>query len=67
MDLASGPTFFRLENAVSSQDLYRLAQAFVDQFIASYAQPPAVIVLDLDHSEDPGVKNWISQHDALLT
>jgi hypothetical protein len=53
MDLASGPTFSRLENAVSSPDLYRLAQAFVDQFIASYAQPPKVIVLDLDHSEDP--------------
>ena len=53
MDLASGPTFSRLENAVSTKDLYRLARAFVDQFIASYPQPPAVIVLDLDHSEDP--------------
>ena len=52
-DLASGPTFSRLENAVSTKDLYRLAQAFVDQFIASYPQPPTVIVLDLDHSEDP--------------
>lgn len=53
MDLASAPTFSRLENAVSTRDLYRLARAFVDQFIASYPQPPAVIVLDLDHSEDP--------------
>ena len=41
-----------LENAASRKDIYRLAVAFVDQFIASYAQPPAVIVLDLDHSED---------------
>lgn len=53
MDLASGPTFSRLENAVSTKDLYRLAQAFVDQFIASYSEAPAVIVIDLDHSEDP--------------
>lgn len=51
-DLASAPTFSRLENAATAQDLYRLAQAFVDQFISSYAQPPAVIVLDMDHSED---------------
>jgi hypothetical protein len=51
-DLASAPTFSRLENAATPQALYRLAQAFVDQFIASYAKPPAVIVLDMDHSED---------------
>jgi uncharacterized protein YfaS (alpha-2-macroglobulin family) len=38
---------------VSTQDIYRLARAFVDPFIASDPQPPAVIVLDLDHSEDP--------------
>lgn len=52
-DLASGPTFSRLENSLSRKDIYRLAQAFVDAFIASYATPPAVIVLDMDHSEDP--------------
>jgi hypothetical protein len=53
MDLASGPTFSRLENAVSTKDVYRMAQAFVDQFIASYPEAPEVIVIDLDHSEDP--------------
>ncbi len=52
-DLASAPTFSRLENAVTPRDLYRMAQAFVDQFIASYAEPPQMIVLDMDHSEDP--------------
>jgi hypothetical protein len=25
----------------------------VDHFIASYAEPPAAIVLDVDHSDDP--------------
>jgi hypothetical protein len=53
MDLASAPTFSRLENAVSTKDIYRMAQAFVDQFIASYPEAPPVIVIDLDHSEDP--------------
>ena len=51
-DLASAPTLSRLENAATRKDLYRLAVAFVEQFIASYAHPPAVIVLDLDHAED---------------
>lgn len=50
--LASAPTFSRLENAVTARDLYRLAQAFVEQFIASYASAPDIIVLDMDHSED---------------
>tara|TARA_R110002094_G_C4905003_1_gene210547 strand:- start:220 stop:1614 length:1395 start_codon:yes stop_codon:yes gene_type:complete len=51
-DLASGPTFSRLENACTRQDIYRLAKAFVEAFIASYAKSPSVIVLDMDHSED---------------
>jgi hypothetical protein len=52
-DLASGPTFSRLEHSVDCKDLYRLTQALVDHFIASYPEPPAAIVLDLDHSDDP--------------
>ena len=51
-DLASGPTFSRLENTCTRQDIYRLGRSFVEAFIASYAKPPAVIVLDMDHSED---------------
>jgi hypothetical protein len=52
-DLASAPTFSRLEHSVDRKDLYRLAQALVDHFIASYPEPPSAIVLDLDHSDDP--------------
>src|SRR5215207_11496455 len=51
-DLASAPTFSRLEHSVTRPDLYRLSQAFVDHFLTSYPEPPAAIVLDLDHSED---------------
>jgi Transposase DDE domain group 1 len=52
-DLASAPTFSRLEHQMDRKDIYRLTRAFVDHFIASYAEPPAAIVLDLDHSDDP--------------
>jgi Transposase DDE domain group 1 len=52
-DLASAPTFSRLEHHIDHKDLYRLTRALVDHFIASYAEPPAAIVLDLDHSDDP--------------
>ncbi len=51
-DLASAPTFSRLENSATTKDILRLAKAFVDQFIDSYHKPPKLIVLDLDHSED---------------
>ena len=52
-DLASAPTLSRLEHQIDRKDLYRLTWAFVDAFIASYAEPPPAIVLDLDHSDDP--------------
>jgi DDE family transposase len=52
-DLASAPTFSRLEHHIDRKDLYRLTRALVDHFIASYAEPPAAIGLDIDHSEDP--------------
>jgi hypothetical protein len=52
-NLASAPTFSRLEHSIDRKDLYRLTRAFVDHFIASYPEPPAAIVLDLDHSDDP--------------
>jgi hypothetical protein len=52
-DLASAPTFSRLEHQVDRKDLSRFTTALVDHFLASYAEPPAAIVLDLDHSDDP--------------
>ena len=52
-DLASAPTFSRLEHRVDRKDLSRLTQALVDHFIASDPEPPAAIVLDVDHSDDP--------------
>src|SRR3989454_815365 len=50
--LASQPTISRFENCVSRPELYRMARVLLDHFIASYAKPPQVIVLDVDDTED---------------
>lgn len=46
--LSSQPTMSRFENSISQKELYKMAQAFVDLFIASYAKEPEVIILDCD-------------------
>ena len=51
--LASQPTMSRFENGFSRTDLYRIAQAFLDNFIHSYEKAPKAILLDLDDTEDP--------------
>lgn len=50
--LASGATISRFKHAASRQDIYRVSEALVEQFIASFASPPKSLILDLDHSED---------------
>lgn len=50
--LASGATISRFEHAASRQDIYRVSEALVEQFIAGFASPPKSLILDLDHSED---------------
>ena len=50
--LASQPTLSRFENRLSRTERYRLALVLLEQFIASYASPPSVIVLDVDDTED---------------
>ena len=51
--LARAPTCARLEHSVDRKDLSRLTQALVAHFVASDPEPPAAIVLDLDHTADP--------------
>ena len=51
-DLASQSTISRFENSISTKDIYRIAEVFVDQFVASYDTPPEAIVLDMDDTED---------------
>jgi len=49
--LASQPTMTRLEHTPSRTQLYRMAQAFVDVFLQSYAAPPEALVLDFDDTD----------------
>ena len=51
-DLASQPTISRLENGVRRSELYRMAQALANVFIASYTKAPKHVVLDIDDTED---------------
>jgi Transposase DDE domain group 1 len=51
-DLCSQPTLSRLENAPGLRDVIRLTYALVDQWIASYATPPACVTLDIDDTCD---------------
>ena len=43
----------RLENRIEHRTLVRIAGVFVDQFIASYAEPPEHLILDFDATDDP--------------
>ena len=52
-DLASQPTLSRFENAISVKSLRRLEDVFIDQFIASFDEPPTRITLDIDPFDDP--------------
>jgi len=51
--LASAPTLCRLENRVNRASLARMSGVLVEQFIASFAQPPDELILDFDPTDDP--------------
>lgn len=61
-ELASQPTMSRFENSANQGDLYRIAECIGKQFIDSYAEEPAVIILDSDdtnhtaHGEQEGIE-----------
>jgi hypothetical protein len=50
--LASQPSMSRFENAPRRSELYRMAQAVFETFVASYDQPPKSILLDIDDTAD---------------
>ena len=51
-DLASQPTLSRFENAIGVSCFFRLADLLIDQFIASFDEPPGHLTLDLDAFDD---------------
>ncbi len=52
-DLASQPTLSRFENAIDVRSFFRLRGLLIDQFIASFDQPPRQLTLDIDPFDDP--------------
>jgi hypothetical protein len=51
--LASGPTLCRLEAAATTAHAAALHDVLLDQFIASHAQPPQELILDIDATHVP--------------
>jgi hypothetical protein len=57
-DLASQPTLSRLENSITREDLYRMAEGFVDLYIhRNRKRRPKRIILDMDGTDDPTYGN----------
>jgi hypothetical protein len=66
--LASQPTLSRFENSIDIPSLKRLKDLFIDQFIASFSQPPRHLIFDLDAVDDPAHGNqqltfWHNYYD----
>jgi hypothetical protein len=51
--LASAPTFSRLENRATRAQAWALHGVLIEQFVASHAEPPEELVLDIDASDVP--------------
>ncbi len=52
-DLASQPTFSRLENGVNGHDVKRLHNLLVEHYLKTQDAPPRRVILDIDATEDP--------------
>ena len=52
-ELASQPTLSRFENAINIPSLWRLRDVLIDQFLASFDEPPRRLTFDIDTFDDP--------------
>ena len=59
--LGSASTLCRLENRITRKILARIADVFVEQFIASHRCPPAELILDFDATDDPVHGNQVGR------
>ena len=50
--LGSSPTLCRLENRMGREAAISIHQVLVEQFIASFAEPPEKLILDFDATDD---------------
>ena len=49
--LSSQPTMSRFENSIPNKELYKIAVAFVDNFVQSYKKEPPAIIIDCDDTD----------------
>ena len=59
---ASSPTLCRFEARANRQAVVELHRVLVDQFIASFAEPPQELILDFDATDDPVHGEQIGRH-----
>lgn len=52
-DLASQPTLSRFENEPDEYELERIMEAFVDKYLSRRSEPPEIVILDIDPTDDP--------------
>jgi hypothetical protein len=52
-DLASQPTLSRFENAIDVPSFFRLQERLLEDFIASFTEPPRELTFDIDCFDDP--------------
>jgi hypothetical protein len=53
VDLASQPTLSRFEDQVTTKDLRRFSDWFLDLYLKTHPGPRKVIILDMDATDDP--------------
>ena len=58
-DLSSQPTMSRFENSASRSDLYRIAKCIGQTFVDSYETEPAVVIMDLDDTNNNAYGNQL--------
>ncbi len=52
-ELASASTLCRFENRADRQTAWQIQKILVDQFMASFKEPPSELILDFDATDDP--------------
>lgn len=52
-ELASASTLCRFENRADRQTAWQIQEVLVDQFMASFKEPPKELILDFDATDDP--------------
>jgi hypothetical protein len=59
--LASSPTLCRLENRAERETAWAMHEVLVEQFIASFREPPRELILDFDPTDDPVHGNQVGK------